>query len=170
MWSAILRHYDNHHRPRVEQERAWFASSANIDEAIRRATLATDSRGKRFQHQRRIPRLALLRAHDALLNEAQAITNAHDFDELLALITPALRDIRRTGELYRYDTALRLSFYLNLLPTRVFLHAGTRTGACRLGFSPKREFLDPHELPQELLDRPAHEIEDILCIYKDQFN
>lgn len=169
MWAAILRHYDAHHRPRVEQERAWFASAWSIEEAITRASLATDERGKRFSHQRRIPQGALQEARTALLAVKAAIRDAHDFAELLTIITSALDDVYRTGELYRYDTTLRLGYYLNLPPMKVYLHAGTRTGARALHLPFKNAFLEPHEVPSELRSRPEAEIEDILCIYKEQF-
>src|SRR5436309_3165248 len=115
MWPAILRHYDHHHRPRVEQERTWFANSASLEEAISRATLATNERGKRFGHQRRIPKAALQKARTALLNEKDTINKARDFDELFTMIDVALLDIYRIGPLYVYDTALRISYYLDLL-------------------------------------------------------
>src|SRR5437764_14560905 len=103
-WDAILRHYDAHHRPRVEREQAWFAKSAGIEEAISRAALATDERGKRFPHQRRIPRQALEAARDELLQHKENIKSAADFDELLRIITSIVRDVHRAGELYAYDT------------------------------------------------------------------
>jgi hypothetical protein len=167
MWAAILRHYDSHHRPRVEQERAWFAGSEGIADAITRASLATNSRGKRFSHQRRIPRKALDEARQRLLQCTEALANAPDFDALLVVVTNALADIYRTGELYRYDTALRISYYLSILPFKVYLHAGTRTGARALGLPFNNRYLDIAQLPAELRGRPAHEVEDILCIYKD---
>lgn len=169
VWDAILRHYDMHHRPRVEREQAWFAKSASIEEAISRAALATDERGKRFQHQRRIPRQALETARDELLQHQEESRNAADFDELLAIVTNAVHSIHRTGELYAYDAALRIGHYLDLLPTKVYLHAGTRAGARALHLPHNDASIGASDLPPELRGRPAHEVEDILCIYKDHF-
>jgi hypothetical protein len=169
MWQSILRHYDTHHRPRVENERSWFASSASLDDAINKAALALDQRGKRFSHQRRIPKQVLQEARGALLAAKEEIKNARGFDDLLLIVTDHLRDVHGTGTLYAYDAALRISYYLNLLPTTVYLHAGTKAGAKTLGLSLNKPFLAMSELPSALRGRPAHEIEDILCIYKDQF-
>lgn len=169
MWDAILRHYDAHHRPRVAREQAWFRQSQSIEEAISKATLATDERGKRFHHQRRIPRVALEAARDALLMHSTAITGATDFEQLLEIVTNALRDVYRTGKLYAYDTTLRIAYYRNLLPTKVYVHAGTRTGARALGLPLNQIAIEVRALPSELQARPAHEVEDILCIYKDHF-
>ena len=162
-WDALLRHYDVHHRPRVEAEQAWFARSRNLDEAIRRAALATDDRGKRFHHQRRIPPTALRAACQALIAETTSIARATNFETLHAIVAAAR--VRGTGPLYAYDTALRIGYYRNLLPIKVYVHAGTRTGARRLGLSQRA--IEPRDLPAALRRRPAHEVEDILCIYKD---
>src|SRR3954447_10551076 len=86
MWAAILRHYDTHHRPRVERQREWFANSKSVEEAITRAALATDQRGKRYDHQRRIPRQSLEAAKAALLKNEVPIKTATTFEELLTII------------------------------------------------------------------------------------
>ena len=104
-----------------------------------------------------------------MLLAKEEIKNARDFDDLLLIVTDRLRDVYRTGALYAYDTALRISYYLDLLPTTVYLHAGTKSGAKALGLSLNKPSLAMSELPSALRGRPAHEIEDILCIYKDQF-
>jgi ATP-dependent helicase YprA (DUF1998 family) len=166
-WDAILRHYDAHHRPRLRAEQEWYATSPNLEEAIQRAALATDQRGKRFPHQRRIPREALAAARNALLANQRSIWDASTFHDLLTKVTIAVADVYRTGELYAYDTALRISYYRGLLPTKVYVHAGTRTGARALHLN--ETTIEMHEVPAELQHRPAHEVEDILCIYKHHF-
>ena len=70
------------------------------------------------------------------------------------------------GELYVYDTALRIGAKLNLLPNKVYLHAGTRSGAEALGFDGKATVLNVSDLPRELQKLEPHEIEDVLCIFK----
>lgn len=49
------------------------------------------------------------------------------------LIDTALETIPGLGELYVYDTTLRIGAKLNLFPDKVYLHAGTRLGATALG-------------------------------------
>src|ERR1700754_91646 len=117
-WGAILRHYDAHCRPRVEAEHAWFAASRDIEEAIQRAARATDDRGKRFAHQRRITGAALEAACQALLANTESIAGATTFDALHEFIVAVTQGIRGTGTLYAYDTALRIAYYRDLLPTK----------------------------------------------------
>jgi hypothetical protein len=89
------------------------------------------------------------------------------FHELWQLIRKILGTVTGLGELYIYDTALRIGAYLNILPERVYLHAGTRTGAKAFGITSRHtEWLDVDELPAPLKELPPHEVEDILCIYK----
>src|SRR4051794_33628795 len=125
MWLAILRHYDTNHKLRVTREEAWFASSSTIEDAISRAALATDERGKRCHHQRRITKTAMQAARASLLERKDEVNNATTFDELLTTVTNAMSDIHGIGELYRYDAALRIGTFLGLTPEKVYLHSGT---------------------------------------------
>ena len=79
MWEPILRHYDTHHRLRLTSEEAWFAGSSNLEEAITRAALAIDQRGKRCGHQRLIPKHTLQKALGALLAQKNAILDQAAF-------------------------------------------------------------------------------------------
>ncbi|MDQ3246773.1 MAG: hypothetical protein M3Q52_07800 [Pseudomonadota bacterium] len=72
------------------------------------------------------------------------------------------------GPLARYDTALRIGFWLRLLPARVYLHAGTRDGSRALGLDAADGSLGRDQLPPELEPLEMHEVEDFLCIYKGQ--
>ena len=49
------------------------------------------------------------------------------------LIRAAVEPIPGIGELYVYDTSFRIGAKLNLFPTKVYLHAGTRRGVRALG-------------------------------------
>ena len=68
-----------------------------------------------------------------------------------------------------YDTAFRIGAKLNKLPTKVYLHTGTREGAKALGFDGKVKSIGVYELQPEFQKLEPYEIEDILCIFKDKF-
>jgi predicted kinase len=72
------------------------------------------------------------------------------------------------GELYVYDTALRIGAKLNLFPARVYLHAGTRQGARALGLDARADALDMADLPREFHVLKPYEVEDVLCIFKSE--
>ena len=97
----------------------------------------------------------------------EEIKKVKRFDDLFVLIKELCKDIRGIGKLYIYDTSLRIGTRLNLFPTKVYLHAGTRVGAQALGFDIKNESIEVSELPKELQKLKPHEIEDVLCIYRE---
>ena len=48
-----------------------------------------------------------------------------------------------------------------------YLHGGTRIGAMALGFSGKETSIERSSLPNEFRRLTPHELEDCLCIFKD---
>ncbi len=168
-WDIIVRHYGAHFRAGEDDQLDWFRRQPSLEDAVITAARAVDGRGKRFRHQTRITRAALSEAEKILLDDCDALDDYSSFHDLWLHIKEALAQVAGLGDLYIYDTALRIGAYRNLSPDRVYLHAGTRAGAKRFGFNIKnREWLNVSAFPSSLRDLPAHEIEDILCIYKDQ--
>jgi hypothetical protein len=88
------------------------------------------------------------------------------FEQLHELVHRTVEPISGLGELYVYDTALRIGAKLGLSPKVVYLHAGTRKGAKNLGFKPSRDTISIAALPRALRTLEPREIEDLLCIYK----
>lgn len=134
--------------------------------AIKNAALARMPSGKRFSHQRRVPRAVLERAHRALLVLEKDLKRATTFHELYTIVEKALTRIRGVGELTIYVVSIRLGAFLGLDPDRVYLHAGTRVGARHLGFANWRLWLLLSELPAPLNTLSGGEAEDVLCIFK----
>ena len=83
------------------------------------------------------------------------------------MVKTKLHPIVGMGELTIYDTALRIGAKLGLEPHLVFLHAGTRIGARRLGIDLSRPYVALADLPATLRILKPREIEDVLCIYKE---
>jgi len=164
---TIVRTYIREIRPLAQAEINWFIQQPSLDAAIEKAALAVNSRGKRYSHQRRLKMAALKRALGALLDKSGAIRKARDFDELFNLVSAAVMSITGIGELYVYDTSLRIGAKLNLFPAAVYLHAGTRAGARALGMDDRAKMLKVSALPKPFRTLAPHELEDILCIFKD---
>jgi len=165
---AIIRTYTTQIRPRATGELNWFRQQPTLREAIRLAALAKNRNGKRYSHQRRLSKTVLEQARDILLENEKAIEACQDFDDLFTLLEQLLASIKGLGELYTYDTALRIGTKIGLLPRRVYLHAGTRVGAKALGFDGKEKAIEVSQLPDWLHQLEPHEIEDVLCIFKDK--
>jgi hypothetical protein len=152
--------------PCHDAELAWCRNMPSLAEAVRKAALCETPDGKRQSHQRRIPRAALEEAAERL--SGLPLDRAKDFEDLLARITKSCRTIPSFGPLTQYDVAFRIGLYLNKLPERVHLHAGTRAGAKALGLPHEVPHLEMEDLPIELRALQPWQVEDFLCIYKDE--
>jgi hypothetical protein len=108
-------------------------------------------------------------ATDRLVELHDELQRCPSYHELWTLIRDNLKPIQGIGELYIYDASLRIGACLGLAPERVYLHAGTRAGAGKLGLLPRsrgrREWLEPRELPAPLRHLPPSDVENLLCIY-----
>lgn len=141
----------------------------NLRKAIEIAAQCINEDNKRHPHQYRIPLKVLHATKDELLLLIGKIKKAQSFDELYNLFITL--DVYGLGELTRYDIATRIGAFLNLYPDRIYLHAGTRVGATRLLGKINKPYLLKSDLPKpfQIRSLSCAEIEDILCIYKDQF-
>ena len=144
----------------------YYANLPSLRETIARAARAERPDGKRHDHQTRIRRRALQRVERIL--EAASLRLCTDFEYLHGFLSRTIGTIPGIGELMVYDTALRIGAQLGFEPTAVYLHRGTRIGAAGLGLDTARPFIELHELPAELRSLRPQEIEDCVCIYKDE--
>lgn len=165
--TRIVEVYVRRGRPRAEEEKEWFAGMLSFEQALKMAARSQTVDGKRHSHQRRITRVALADAERCLLAAEHRIRSCSDFDQLHALIDELVRPIHGIGRLYVYDVATRIGHALGLAPERVYLHAGTRAGAKGLGIGRGRKTVEMSEVPEPLRRLRPAEIEDVLCIFKD---
>jgi len=164
----IVEDYDQKYKKEAEKELEWFKIQKSLEDVISNAALAKGPSGKRFNHQRRIQRSVLEQARKILLENIDKIRNAKNFDGLYNIIEELLQNLHGVGELYIYDTALRIGAKLGFEPDKIYLHRGTREGAKYLGLNFNRKYLKMAEIPHELRKLKPREIEDALCIYKDK--
>jgi hypothetical protein len=165
---AIVANYVGQRRKCAAGELRWFRKQPTLRRAVSLAALAQGEDGK-LHHQWRIPSPVLGKSRHTLLSYLPALRRTRSFEELHELIRSKIASIRGIGPLAIYDTTLRIGAKLKLEPSIVFLHAGTRVGAKRLGLDVSRGILHLDELPSVFRRLSAREIEDVLCIYKDNF-
>jgi hypothetical protein len=164
---SVIRAYKRKNLPGALNELKYFRTLPTLGKCINNASLAIKKNGKRYRHQYRISKETLSIARDILLANKKSIKEIKNFDDLFVLIDNLLKSVKGIGELYIYDTSLRIGSYLGHLPTKVYLHSGTRIGARRLGFKNKY-VIEMNELPKEFQKLEPFEVEDILCIFKDK--
>ena len=162
----IVRHFILHKRHKLHDELAWFAGQASFPRALDEAVHARDPRGKRLSHQRRLVRHVIPAAFPALKTISTQLRHSASFDNLLSQIEQALSGIPGAGDLYFYDTALRLGSFLGLYPTRVFLQTGALKGALRLSRRYRNRSISLAEFPVAFRALAPFEMENLLCSYE----
>lgn len=171
---ALLRRvvdaYKIKYRSRAQAELESFRAETALEAAVCRAALAEHPDGTRYSHQRRRSPEELRRGVKNLIRDLSKIESAQNFAQILAAVEAAVAHLKGLNELYIYDVALHIGAFKGMLPTRVYLHSGTREGALALGLdAKKRVAIDMFELPGPLKELAPHEVEDVLCIYKHVF-
>ncbi len=164
----IVTLYIEHHREQAAQNLQFFRNRASLAEAMAYAALAKRPNGKRHWHQRRIPLVALQESNRRLQGVAAAVQTCTTFAELHHLVEKIIADITGIGELTLYDTALHIGAYLELTPDVVYIHRGVRSGLSALGLFHGQHQITVDEQPEPFHRLQPHEIEDCLCIYKDE--
>jgi len=163
---ALVDDYIARVRPRHAAGRKFDRSHKDLATAISFAALALTPELSRHAHQRRIPGHALAAA-DRRLQRAR-LGNCIRFSDLHAAVKRVGDAIDGLGELWTYDTALRIGNWLEREPDMVYLHSGTRVGARNLGLDHHAASIALEALPAELQQLSPAECEDFLCIYKDR--
>ena len=168
----IVEEYDLGAEAREAEVRWWRGEGLSFSAVIDRIGQA-ELFGKRHPHQYRLSAAALAEGAAALRAISGQLENAPDFLQLWFLVQGAFRPIHGLGELAVYDATERLRHRLGLESAHViYLHAGARVGARRLaGGRLKRESawgILRWDIPEGLRHLSTHEIEDVLCIYKDE--
>lgn len=139
----------------------------SLIEAIENAALSICSNGKMHDHQRRLGRQKCSEVAKALRTSTSSIEAAQDFKGILEVVAAVCNDIFGADELMAYDTALRISVYRNIEPREVYLHAGARVGARKLGF--KGDILSMDSLPWPIRRLTPAQVETFFCIFKGRF-
>lgn len=167
--SQIAKHYKINFKDEANHELEQFQNAKSLAAVIDTADRAVDFNGNRFGHQWRLTNNALSLAHSELKKSLKKFNACKNFDELLRLVESTAGRVFGIGELYNYDTSLRIGAYLGLFPEQVYLHRGVREGARKLGINTRRRSIPIEEFPIEFRMIDAKDLEDIVCIYKDHF-
>jgi hypothetical protein len=142
-----------------------------IDDAITVSVMSKDKYGNKHSHQWRICNDVYEEFKFSLLNVKDRIEKAKNFDELVNIIDR--HKPHGVGEVFCYDTTVRIGFWLNLLSEKVYIHAGTRIGLQNL-FVKKISIktICKDKLPEPFCssDLSPGQLEDFFCIFKADFS
>ena len=162
----IVTDYIREFRDNARKEMRFFEVLRSPSAAIRKAALCELPSGKRHPHQRRIPRALLEQAEAKLQGISRTLAKATSFAELHRAVEDEIGSLMGIGTLTVYDIAHRIGAHFGKAPERVYLHAGTRVGARTFGLG--GDSFDPKLLPKPFSRLAPSEIEDCLCIYKEE--
>ncbi len=164
-FADIVRVYREFFRRGLADENT-FLKKLDFDAALKAVALCELEDGKRMAHQYRL-KASVLRAAHSKLRKA-SLQSCSSFDELFRTVEETIGGLPGIGPLTVYDISHRLGVHLDLHPEKIYLHAGTRQGARVLGLGAGADSIDVKDVPAALRRLTAAEIEDCLCIFKDE--
>lgn len=172
-FANVVRHYEKHYAEDDRVQEKWFGSDCtSLSQAIRRAVQSKvqNKVGNvvHHSHQCCIKSSTYPDAESHLLALESRYAKAQNFQDVFEITNLGLHHVSGSGELFTYDIADRISCYLNLRPNDVFLHRGVLHGASNLGLNVNRASIPISEFKGKFGKLTATEIENMLCIYKDQ--
>jgi hypothetical protein len=166
----IIKHYKLKSRKPIDSHILFCKAQKTLKDAIEVAAKSIDENNKIHFHQRRVEKTELNRLVEGLLLREDEIKSAKDFDEIYSIVNATKNEY--ITEITVYDVAQRIGAYLNIVPDKIYLQSGTRTGAENLlGHLSDKKFLLREDLPSPFQrpDFTLEDIEDILFQYKDEF-
>ncbi len=164
--SDVIDDYIRRHRVSAAAEMDFFRNESFLV-AIKYAALYKLANGHRHPHSYHRTPEALEEAYRRLQAIPGEMRKCSSFEALHDLIEREIGGIDDIGPLTVYDVATRIGAHLHLEPEKVYLHSGTEKGARALGLGARRKTLEPADLAVEFGQLTAREIEDCLCLYKD---
>lgn len=153
------------------------ADASSWEVAVDRACRSRGANGKMNNHQSRVPLLTLLEFRDRIGAESDTWVEGWDavltFDWLHDQLEVIAEEMSGIGPVTTYDVAWRLSCWLGVEPSSLYLHAGVTMGARAMGFNVrgrKRLTYDELEwrLGEEVLEvlGDVNTLEDFSCCYR----
>lgn len=116
-------------------------------------------------HQRRVAH-KLKEGLDVSLSDNVQPDNFNNFESIYSWIKSVTDRVKGLGVTTAYDVARRLVAWLNMQPTRVYLHAGAAEGAKKLGI--EDDTVSLNDFPIEIQELGATHAENFLCIYSEK--
>ena len=168
--ARIIDRYRRLRQKHLDTHIEYTLAQPTLHDALTVAAKSINARNKTHDHQRRNGRIALDAFASRLQQYEPQLAAAQSFDEIISTVAHA--KVPRIDVTAIYDTAHHIGLYRQIPPDKIYLHAGTRKGARKLlGPLRKKKFLLLTEMPPEFQrpDLTAADLEDILCIYKDEF-
>ena len=171
LWSYtdVVKAYIRDYRPDASRLLQFFKQCKSLEIAIEYAAGCKLPSGQRHPHQYRLSKSVLVEAQRRLRASTSQLQSCETFAELHEIVADRIGGIKGIGSLTVYDISHHLGAYRGLEPEVVYLHAGAALGAKALRLNHHAESLDLRDVPAAFRRLRPHEIEDCLCLYRDEF-
>jgi hypothetical protein len=119
-----------------------------------------------FSHQRRVGKEKANLGYEALKHKEKELQLSQSFEEILSITDEVSKQFYRLGQLWSYDTALRIGFQKKVYPKNVCLKAGVKKGYKKIfNQNSKNRFEEKVTFLKVLQVLEPYEIENFLCIW-----
>lgn len=164
--SSDIKKYKNDSLPHLEDVRKFYEKKV-ITDAIQCASTGTNTSIKMDPHQRRVGKKQCSEGAKKLLQQKNKIINCKSFEEIFVITEQIKNKTFRLGNLWSYDTALRIGFNKKVYPEEVYIQAGVIKGAKKglIKNIPIKRSLPLSTFRNEIQTLKPYEAENFLCIW-----
>jgi len=161
-----LKDYDRDSRLKLNDKRNFYRN-LKIADAIKNAAMGMVSKEKMDSHQYRIGRVKCKIAADELIKHLDDLQVCKQFNDIFNITEQVKNEITGLGNLWSYDTALRIGFNLKIYPNQVYVQSGVIKGVKKIfnGKTPAGRSLPLNAFPDQLQVLEPYEIENFMCIW-----
>ncbi|HNN82507.1 MAG TPA: hypothetical protein PKL30_26765 [Leptospiraceae bacterium] len=168
---SLVEEYKKKYLIERQREQKAYTLNRTLEDVVNNASLGKLSNGKKDLHARRIPLNLLRQANKRLMKKVPDLKKCKNFEELFLEVEKSIVDIKGIGKLTIYDIALKIGLFNKIFPEFVYLHSGALAGAKKI-FKDRKGIkkLKREEFPLEMQELSCGDIENFLCIYKDDLS
>jgi hypothetical protein len=148
-----------------------FYERMSLDNAIKNAAVGENFDGKMSSHQWRIGKERGSKGGTELLRKKHSIEDSKSFEDIFETTEKIKKECFGLGDLWSYDTALRIGFNMHVYPKEIYVQAGVAFGVRKAlkGKLPKGRSLSLNIFPNEIQKLKAYEAENFLCIWGKKY-
>lgn len=151
----------------IEEYYQSFKLPRSSPEVIEKAAVGIDPDGLMNNHQHRIGYIVCEKGARELAQYEIEIRKAQSFEEIFEITEIVKNKVFGLGNLWSYDTALRIGFAKRVYPKDVYVQSGVTKGVQKVmkGTLPSGRSLSMNYFPNSLQKLKPYQLENFLCIY-----
>ena len=158
--------YRANDRNRLENMRLYYAA-LSLEDAVEQASKGLFAHGKVDNHQYRIKKKSKIGATIEMKKRISELKACKSFEEIFRITEDVKNSVAGLGDLWSYDTALRIGFNMGILPSQVYVQRGVIDGVKKAlgGTRPIGRSVPLSLFPAPFLMLQPYEVENFLCIW-----